>query len=157
MHRSHRTEEAYISWIRKFYSFMKGRSPYLLGSKDVKDFMTYLAVERNVAVSTQNQAFNAALFLFRHVLDKNIDDISGVVRAKRSRRLPVVLTKVEIGRLFDQMSGVYLLMAKLIYGCGLRLQECLQLRIKDIDFERNAVIIRGEKGTKIGKPSCRRA
>jgi integron integrase len=127
---------------------MKGRSPYSLESRDVKDFMTHLAVERKVAISTQNQAFNAILFLFRYILDKKIDDISDTVRAKRNRRLPVVLTKLEIGRLFNEMSGLYLLMAKVIYGCGLRLRECLQLRVKDIDFERNAVIIRSGKGDK---------
>ena len=145
-HRSYRTEQAYIGWIRQFYRFMKGRPPYTLESKDVKDFMTYLAVERNVAISTQNQAFNSILFLFRHVLDQKIDDISDAVRAKRNRRLPVVLTKPEIARLFDKLSGVNLLMAKVIYGCGLRLLECLQLRVKDIDFERNAVTIRSGKG-----------
>jgi integron integrase len=148
MHRSYRTEQAYIGWVRQFYRFMKGRSPYSLESKDVKNFMTYLAVERNVAISTQNQAFNAILFLFRYILDKNIDNISDAVRAKGNRRLPVVLTKPEIGRLFDQMSGINLLMAKVVYGCGLRLRECLQLRVKDIDFERNAVTIRSGKGDK---------
>ncbi len=110
--------------------------------------MTYLAVERKASVSTQNQAFNAILFLFRHVMDKKIDDISDAVRAKRNRRLPVVLTKTEIGRLFDQMSGINLLMAKVVYGCGLRLRECLRLRVKDIDFERDAVTIRSGKGDK---------
>jgi integron integrase len=148
MHRSYRTEQAYIGWVRQFYRFMKGRSPYSIESRDVKDFMTYLAVERNVAISTQNQAFNAILFLFRHILDKKINDISDAVRAKKNIRLPVVLTKQEIERLFNQMSGVSLLMAKIIYGCGLRLRECLQLRIKDIDFERKAVTIRSGKGDK---------
>ena len=148
MHRSYRTEQAYIGWIRQFYRFMKGRSPYSLESRNVKDFMTHLAVERNVAISTQNQAFNAVLFLFRHVLDKEIDNISEAVRAKGNKRLPVVLTKSELGRLFDQMSGINLLMAKMIYGCGLRLRECLQLRVKDIDFERKAVTIRSGKGDK---------
>jgi integron integrase len=148
MHRSYRTEQAYIGWVRQFYRFIKGRTPRSLESKDVKDFMTYLAVERKVSISTQNQAFNSILFLFRHVLDKKIDDISEAVRAKGNRRLPVVLTKPEITRLFDQMSGLYLLMAKIIYGGGLRLRECLQLRIKDIDFERNAVIVRNGKGDK---------
>jgi len=147
-HLSIRTEQAYIGWVRKFYKFMKGFSPYSLDSSNVKDFLTYLAVEKNVAVSTQNQAFNAILFLFRHVLDKKINDISDTVRAKRKRRLPVVLTKSEIERLFAHMSGVYLLMAKVIYGCGLRLRECLQLRVKDIDFERNAITIRSGKGDK---------
>jgi len=148
MHRSYRTEHSYIGWVRQFYRFMKGQSPYSLESKDVKDFMTHLAVERNVAISTQNQAFNAILFLFRHVLYKEIDNISEAVRAKGNRRLPVVLTKLEIEKLFNQMSGRNLLMAKVIYGCGLRLHECLQLRIKDIDFERNAVTIRSGKGDK---------
>jgi len=148
MHRSYRTEQAYIGWVRQFYRFAKGRSPYSLEGKDVKDFMTYLAVEQDVAISTQNQAFNAILFLFRHVLDKRIDDISEAVRAKRNRRLPVVLTKSEIERLFAQMSGLYLLMAKVVYGCGLRVRECLQLRVKDIDFERSAVTIRNGKGDK---------
>ena len=103
MHRSYRTEQAYIGWVRRFYRFMKGHSPYSLDSSHVKDFMTYLAVERKVAISTQNQAFNAILFLFRYVLDKKIDDISEAVRAKGNRKLPVVLSKQEIGRLFVQL------------------------------------------------------
>jgi hypothetical protein len=148
MHRSYRTEQAYIRWVRQFYRFIKGRTPRSLESKNVKDFMTYLAVERKVSISTQNQAFNSILFLFRHVLDKKIDDISDSVRAKGNRRLPVVLTKPEIIKLFDQMTGISLLMAKITYGCGLRLRECLQLRIKDIDFGRNAVTIRIGKGDK---------
>jgi site-specific recombinase XerD len=112
-HLSIRTEQAYLGWVRKFYSFMKGYSPYSLNSSHVKDFMTYLAVEQKVAVSTQNQAFNAILFLFRHVLEKEIDHISDSVRAKKSRRLPVVLSKTEIKGLFDQMSGINQLMAKI--------------------------------------------
>jgi len=126
---------------------LNGLSPYSLDSTHVKDFLTYLAVERKVAASTQNQAFNAILFLFRHILDKQIDEIGDAVRAKKKRRLPVVLTKSEINRLLDQMSGTNLLMAKTIYGCGLRLRECLHLRIKDIDFSRMAVTVRG-KGDK---------
>jgi site-specific recombinase XerD len=110
--------------------------------------MTHLAVDRSVAASTQNQAFNAILFLFRHVLNKPIDDISEAIRAKRKRRLPVVLTKMEINRLLEKMSGTNLLMAKIIYGCGLRLRECVNLRIKDVDFERNAVTVYG-KGDKV--------
>jgi integron integrase len=109
--------------------------------------MTHLAVERRVAASTQNQAFNAILFLFRHVLDKPIDNIGEAIRAKRKRRLPVVLTKPEIKSLFEQMSGLNLLMAKTIYGCGLRLRECMNMRIKDIDFYRMAVTVHG-KGDK---------
>jgi integron integrase len=148
MHRSYRTEQAYIGWVRRFYLFMKGRSPYSLESKDVKDFMTYLAVERDVSVSTQNQAFNAILFLFRHILKKSIDNIGEAIRAKRTRRLPVVLSKKELENLLSHLSGINLLMAKVIYGCGLRLQECLQLRVKDIDFERSTITIRQSKGDK---------
>lgn len=148
MHRSLRTEQAYIGWVRRFYLFVKGQSPFGLDSSHVKNFMTHLAVEQNVSASTQNQAFNAILFLFRHVLDKDIEDIADAVRAKRTRRLPVVLTRAEIDRLFDHMHGVNRLMARLIYGCGLRLQECLQLRIKDIDMEREAVTVRSGKGDK---------
>jgi integron integrase len=127
---------------------MKGRSPYSLESRDVKDFMTYLAVERDVSVSTQNQAFNAILFLFRHILEKSIDNIGEAIRAKRTRRLPVVLSKKELENLLSHLSGINLLMAKVIYGCGLRLQECLQLRVKDIDFERSTITIRQSKGDK---------
>ncbi|MFC1579614.1 integron integrase [Thermodesulfobacteriota bacterium] len=147
-HRAMRTEKTYIGWVRRFYRFLNGKSPQALGCTDVKNFMTHLALDRSVAISTQNQAFNAILFLFRHVLDKQIDEIGEAVRAKKKPRLPTVLTKSEVGRLFNQLSGVYLLMAKIIYGCGLRLRECLHLRIKDIDFERGTVIVRGGKGDK---------
>ncbi len=148
MHRSYRTENAYLGWVRRFYRFLHGKSPHQLESRHVKDFMTYLAVEQKVSASTQNQAFNAILFLFRHTLDKDIEDISDAVRAKRTRRLPVVLTPSEIERLFQHMSGNNLLMARIIYGCGLRLAECLNLRIKDVDFEREALTVRSGKGGK---------
>lgn len=148
MHRSYRTEKTYLSWVRRFYRFLGGQSPHSLESSHVKDFMTYLAVERKVSASTQNQAFNAILFLFRHTLDKNIDDIGDAVRAKRKRRLPVVLSRGEIERIFHEMQGINLLMARTIYGCGLRLAECVNLRIKDVDFERDAIAVRGGKGDK---------
>ncbi len=148
MHRSVHTERVYMDWVRRFYRFLDGKSPHSLGSSHVKDFMTCLAVEHKVSASTQNQAFNAILFLFRHTLDKDIEDISGAVRAKRTRRLPVVLTKAEINRLFQKMQGTNLLMARTIYGCGLRLAECVRLRVKDIDFEREAVTVRAGKGDK---------
>ena len=138
MHRSYRTEKAYIGWVRRFYRFLCGKSPFSIDSSAVKDFMTYLAVEEKIAASTQNQAFNALLFLFRHILDKNLEDIADTIRAKRKERLPVVLTHSEIDQLFQAMQGTNLLMARIIYGCGLRLAECVSLRIKDIDFEREA-------------------
>ncbi len=147
-HRSFRTEQTYLGWVRRFYRFLNGRHPKAIDSQHVQDFMTHLAVEQKVAASTQNQAFNAILFLFRYVLDKPIDDIGSAVRAKRSTRLPVVLTKGEVDRLFTCMAGSGQFMAKVIYGCGLRLQECLQLRIKDVDFERSVITVRMGKGNK---------
>ena len=147
-HRAARTEEAYLSWLRKYYLFLNGKAPYSIDSSHVKDFMTYLAVEKNVAESTQNQAFNAILFLYRHVLDKPIDNISDAIRAKAPKRLPVVLTKDEVKQLFACLSGTDLLMAKVMYGTGVRLSECLQLRVQDIDFGRNVVIVRMGKGDK---------
>lgn len=110
-HRSLSTEKSYIGWLRSFYRFLNGKPPYALESSHVKDFMTYLAVERKVASSTQNQAFNAILFLFRHVLDKDINDIVGAIRATKKRRLPVVLSKQEVFRLFDHLNGTNLLMS----------------------------------------------
>jgi len=142
------TERVYIYWLRIFYRFLDGSSPFTLDDTHVKDFLTYLAVERHVASSTQNQAFNAILFLYRHVLDKEIGDIRDVVRSNKKRRLPVVLTKEEVFRLFKYLFGIYLLMAQIIYGGGLRLKECVKLRIKDIDFERNSIMIKFGKGGK---------
>lgn len=147
-HLSLRTEQAYLHWVRRFYAFVDGMPPELLGSGHVKDFMTHLAVESNVSASTQNQAFNALLYLFRHVLDTQIEDVGGAVRAKRKNHLPVVLTKNETARILAEMSGIYLLMAQTIYGAGLRLRECLRLRIKDLDFERKALVVREGKGNK---------
>jgi len=147
-HRALSTEKTYLQWLRTFYSFLKGTRPADIDSKDVKRFLSHLAVEQKVAASTQNQAFNALLFLFRNVLDKELSDISDTVRAKSKRKLPVVLSKKEIDKIFAQMDGVYLLMVKLIYGCGLRIDECLCLRVKDVDFEQNILLIRSGKGDK---------
>jgi len=147
-HMSRRTEQAYLGWVRRFYRFAKGDPPETLESSHVKDFLTHLAVERKVGASTQNQAFNALLFLFRHVLDKSIEDLGPVIRAKRMKRLPVVLTQTEVEALIGQMSGVTQLMAKIIYGGGLRHKECLQLRVKDLDLERRTIVIRRGKGDK---------
>jgi len=147
-HRATSTEKTYMAWLRSFYRFLKGKSPDLLGSSDVKDFLTHLAAERRIAPSTQNQAFNAILFFYRHILDVEIDGLHDVVRARRRRRLPVVLTKQETSDLFKNLKGTNLLMARLIYGCGLRLRECLNLRIKDLDFNRFRLTIRSGKGDK---------
>ena len=147
-HRSASTEKTYLNWLRSFYRFLNGKSPEKLQSSDVKDFLTYLAVERRIAPSTQNQAFNAILFFYRHILDVEIDGLNDVVRARQRRRLPVVLTKQEVRDLFKNLNGINLLMARLIYGCGLRLRECLNLRIKDLDFRRFRLTIRSGKGDK---------
>jgi len=134
--------------MRMLHQYSKGVSPQSLNNSHFTKFITYLAVERKVSASTQNQAFNAILFFYRHVLDKDIGDVSGAVRAKYKRRLPVVLTKQEVFQILEHLEGDILLMCKLIYGCGLRLKECLNLRVKDIDFAQNCLTIRSGKGDK---------
>ncbi len=147
-HRSYSTEKTYIAWIRQFQGFLKSKELKALDGKDIQDFLSYLAVERKVSSSTQNQALNALVFAYRNVLEKDIEDQINSVRARQKRRLPIVLTIKEVNNIFDAMSGIYCLMAKLIYGCGLRLQECLSLRIKDVDIEQGIVIVRSGKGDK---------
>ncbi|MEJ5301325.1 MAG: integron integrase [Thermodesulforhabdaceae bacterium] len=147
-HRSLSTEKTYLLWLRNFGNFVNGKSPDQLEGRDLQDFLSHLAVEKKVSPSTQNQALNAIVFLYRHVLDKNIEPVLSAVRAKQKRHLPVVLTTREVQSIFDQMSGTTKLMAMLIYGAGLRLQECLQLRVKDIDLEQSTIIIRSGKGDK---------
>lgn len=147
-HRSYSTEKTYVTWLRSFQGFVKSKIPSDLEGKDLQDFLTYLAVEKKVSPSTQNQALNAMVFLFRHVLEKDIENALSAVRARYRRRLPVVLTVKEVQNIFDNMKGIHRLMAMLIYGCGLRLQECITLRIKDIDLEQNTIIVRAGKGDK---------
>ena len=141
-----KTEKTYITWLRQFYRFLKGASPYSLDDTHIKNFLTYLAVERKIAASTQNQAFNALLFFYRHVLEKDVGDLGDVVRSHKRRWLPVVLTREEVLRVFDHLPGTNRLMAQIIYGGGLRLRECVNLRIKDVDFGRNTLVIRFGKG-----------
>jgi integron integrase len=147
-HLSLSSEKTYIGWLRSFGRYLGFRHPEHITGNHVKDFLTWQAVERRVSVSTQNQAFNALLFFFRHVLNKEIGDLGQVVRAAKKRRMPVVLTKPEVERLLSHVSGRPLLAAEIIYGCGLRLRECIKLRIKDIDFERQRVIVMAGKGNK---------
>lgn len=147
-HRSLRTEKLYIHWLRSFYIFVKGKKTVDIDSQDVKNFMSHLVVSRNVSASTQNQAFNAMLFLFRNVLDRQLADITESVRARKSRKLPVVLNKKEIAAILEHLSPLHQLMARLIYGCGLRVQECLCLRVKDLDFEQGSLTVRSGKGDK---------
>jgi integron integrase len=142
------TEQSYIMWLRGFYKFVRPLTPADLDDGHLKRYLSYLASERRVAKATQNQAFNALLFFYRHVLEKEIGSIAEVVRSKRGRKLPTVLTKDEVTRLIGSLDGVYRLMAQVIYGGGLRLKECVRLRVKDVEFEKNLLMIRGAKGDK---------
>jgi integron integrase len=143
---SYSTEKAYDYWIKRFILFHNKRHP--MDCPEIETFLSYLAVERNVAASTQNQALCALLFLYRDVLGVELDSPIVSVRAKRPKRLPTVLTKPEVQLLISSMSGKHQLMAKLLYGSGLRLMECIRLRIKDIDFHQYQVIVRDGKGLK---------
>ena len=147
-HYSDRTEKAYVHWIKRYIFFHNKRHPLEMAESEIAQFLSSLATEGRVSASTQNQALNALLFLYHEVLSKKIGLIDRVVRAKRPQRLPVVLTKDEVKKVIDQMSGVPRLMAVLLYGAGLRLMECCRLRIKDIDFSRNEVVVRSGKENK---------
>lgn len=147
-HYSLRTEETYVHWIKRFIVFHGKRHPAEMGEVEIGQFLSALAVEQHVSASTQNQALNALLFLYRHVLDLNPGWIDNVVRAKRPQRLPVVLRKHEVKALLDALAGVHWIMGHLLYGAGLRLMECLRLRVKDIDFNANHIVVREGKGNK---------
>lgn len=147
-HYSERTEKAYVHWIKRFIFFHNKRHPMEMAEPEIGQFLSSLATNGHVSASTQNQAFNALLFLYKEVLGKKIGLIGGVVRAKRPVRLPVVLTKDEVRKVIDHMNGVPRLMAMLLYGGGLRLMECCQLRVKDIDFSRDEIVVRAGKGDK---------
>lgn len=147
-HYSYHTEKAYVAWIKRYIFFHNKRHPVEMAEPEIGQFLSSLARDSRVSASTQNQALNALLFLYNEVLDKKIGLIQGVVRAKRSRRLPIVLTKEEVKRVLDCMSGTPWLMALLLYGAGLRLMECCRLRVKDIDFSRNQITVRAGKGDK---------
>lgn len=147
-HKSYKTEKSYIAWIKRFIEFCGTKSVQSITQIDIKNFLTYLAVNRRVAIATQNQAFNALLFMYRYVLEIEITDLTNVTRAVKRRKLPVVLSQQEIRKIFSYMEGVQLLMAELIYGTGLRLEECLTLRIKDLDFDNNIITVNSGKGNK---------
>ena len=146
-HRSLSTEKTYLAWLNAFRKFLENKNPSEIDSADVQSFLSYLAVERNVSSSTQNQALNAIIFVYRHALDKSMgEEELQSVRAIQKRRLPVVLTIREAHAVFDNLTETHRLMAMLIYGCGLRLQECVRLRIKDVDLEQSILIVRSGKG-----------
>ncbi len=147
-HYSIRTETQYLQWIRRFILFHGKRHPRDMGAPEVEAFLTHLAVSRDVAAATQNQALSALLFLYREVLGIDLPWLANVTRAKRPQRLPVVLSRDEVRVILDRMSGIYGLMASLLYGTGMRLMECVRLRVKDVDFARGEILIRDGKGAK---------
>ncbi len=147
-HYSYRTEQTYIYWIKKFILFNNKRHPNEMGEKDINRFLTYLAVNRKVAASTQNQALCAILFLYRHVLKKQIGWIDKLERAKNPKTIPVVLSGKEVESVLLQFQGVVWIVVSLLYGSGLRLMEALRLRVKDIDFDYNQITLRDAKGHK---------
>jgi integron integrase len=147
-HYSIRTEETYLLWIRRFILFHNKRHPRDMAAAEVEAFLTHLAVVRNVSASTQNIALNAVLFLYKQVLQIELPWLDGVVRAKKPVRLPVVLSRDEVNRLLDNLEGTFQLMARLMYGTGMRLMECVRLRVKDIDFGRHEILVRDGKGGK---------
>lgn len=147
-HYSRRTEEAYWYWIRGFILHNGKQHPADLGAKEVGEFLSWLATERDVAAATQNQALSALLFLYKHVLGKELPWLDDMTRAKRPVRLPVVLTEAEVKRLLAGMHGMKWLMASLLYGAGLRQRECLVLRVKDIEFAYRQILVRDGKGSK---------
>jgi integron integrase len=145
-HYSYRTEQTYREWIKRYILFHHKRHPSEMGPPEIQAFLSHLATEKNVAASTQNQALSAILFLYRHVLLKPMDIPADLIRAEKSKTLPTVLTHPEVMAVIKEMKGVPQLMAKILYGGGLRLMECLRLRVKDIDFGNHQIIVRDGKG-----------
>ncbi len=141
-----RTQQTYKDWITRYILFHNKKHPKDMGAEEIQKFITYLAVEKNVAASTQNQALSAILFLYRHVLQIEIELPSDLIRAEKSKTLPVVLTHQEAMLVISKMNGLPQLMAKILYGSGLRLTECMRLRVKDIDFGNHQIVIRDGKG-----------
>jgi integron integrase len=147
-HYSTRTEETYVRWIIRFIHFHNLRHPRDMDTPEIEAFLTHLAVDRKVSASTQNQALSAILFLYRQVLRQELQAPIDAQRAQTSRRLPTVLTRAEVRQLLDAMTGLHALMARLIYGSGMRLMECIRLRVKDIDFAQHQLVVRSGKGDK---------
>ncbi len=143
-----RTEQAYKHWTCRYVAFFEYRAPRLLGAAEVKRFLEYLAVERKVAASTQSQALNALVFLYKHVLDQPLESLKGFARAKRPRKLPVVLSRDEARELLRHLKGTQWLMVSLLYGTGMRLMECVCLRVQDLDFNNRQIVVRNGKGGK---------
>jgi integron integrase len=147
-HMSPKTTEAYAYWIKRFVHYHKLKHPSLMGPQEINDFLTSLAVNLHASASTQNQALNAILFLYKEILHKNIGPVGQFPRAQRPRRLPVVLSRSEIQNILAHLTGEELLMARLLYGAGLRVSECATLRVKDFDFDMRTITVRSGKGDK---------
>jgi integron integrase len=147
-HYSPRTEEAYCYWVRRYVYFHGVRNPAEMSEPEINAFLTDLAVKEKVSASTQNQALSAILFLYRSVLGRRVDDLGEVVRARRPKRLPVVMDRDEVRSVLSNLSGDLWLMASLMYGSGLRLSECLQLRVQELDFSRREIMVRNGKGAR---------
>lgn len=147
-HYSYSTEKTYLHWVRRFIYFHGKRHPAEMGEDEIAAFLSYLASVSRVSASTQNQALNALIFLYKQVLVRDVGLIQGVVRAKRSVRLPTVLSREEVARVLGRLSGRDWLMASLMYGAGLRVMECARLRVKDVDFGMNQIVVRDGKGAK---------
>ena len=148
-HYAYRTEQTYCDWIVQYLKFCKFKThPREMGKTEIEAFLSYLATNRKVSASTQRQALNAIIFLYKHVLDIKVSDELEPVRAKKNIRPPVVMTKNEVQHVFSHMRGIPLIMAKILYGGGLRLMECIRLRIQDLDFGQNLLYIRDAKGGK---------
>lgn len=147
-HYRSRTEETYCQWVRRYILFHQKRHPADMGEQEINAFLTHLAVKDKVSASTQNQALSAILYLYRHVIGRDVGDLGDVIRARKPKRLPVVMTRDEVKSVLDQLSGDKWLMASLLYGSGLRLMECLQLRVQDLDFAGRELLVRDGKGGK---------
>ena len=147
-HYKYSTEETYVSWIKRFILYHGKRHPSLLGEQEISQFISFLATDRNVAASTQNQALNAIVFLYKHVLKIELGDFSQFIRAKRPENIPVVLTRQEVKKVLANLKGDHLLIANILYGSGLRLKEALRLRVQDIDFDQQVINVIDGKGGK---------
>jgi len=147
-HYAYRTEKTYIHWIRRYVQYHQWRKPSVMGAAEIHKYLSHLAVHENVAAGTQNQALNAIVFLYRDVIKHEPGDFSDFVRARVRKRLPVVLSRGEVQALIRQMDGVEELVARLMYGTGMRISEAVRLRVKDIAFDRNEIMVRGGKGDK---------
>jgi integron integrase len=145
-HYSHRTEDTYVQWIRRYILFHQKRHPKEMGTPEIEAFLTHLAVEQRVAAATQNQAFSALLFLYREVLRQDLDAPIDAIRARQPHTLPTVLTRAEVQAVLSHLSGVNQLAIQVLYGSGVRLNECLSIRVKDLDFAHQQIVVRTPKG-----------